>query len=302
MTTVPEEITIETRAGGRVAALAWGPADGAPVLGLHGWLDNAATFQRLAPLLPAGLRLVAADLPGHGLSEHRPAGAAYDFVGWIVDVLDMADALGWERFALLGHSLGGMIGLCAAGTAPERLSRVVTIDALGPLTREAAEAPAALARAISDRRSYLDRRPRPHADLEAAARFLQVANQALDHRAALVLAARGTRSTPEGLVWRADPRLRTGSLLRFTEAHVEAFFGHVACPVQVIHAEAGWPEVAEQIQRRLGWLPDARVVKVPGSHHAHLVNPEDMAAVVGSFLARDANARMPECQNAKMPE
>lgn len=266
-----------------MAAREWGPGQGDPVLCLHGWLDNAASFDRLAPRLQ-GLRLVAVDLPGHGLSEHRPAAAAYDFVGWIVDVFDIADALGWERFSILGHSLGGMIGLCAAGTMPLRIRRAVSMDSLGPLTREADEAPGALRDALEQRRAYLTRAPRPLRDLQSAARFMRVANPALDQRAARTLAARGTRATPEGLVWRADPRLRTGSLLRFTEAQVQAFFAQVTCPALILKARLGWPEVEAQIQRRLSYLVDARVVEVEGSHHAHLVNPDHVGPVVGAFL------------------
>ena len=289
MSRSPEEITLNPRGGQRVAARVWGPADGRPVLCLHGWLDNAASFDRLAPLLP-GLRLVAVDLPGHGLSEHRPAAAAYDFVGWIVDLFDLADDLGWQRFAVLGHSLGGMIGLCAAGTMPERITRVVSMDSLGPLTREAEEVPAALAEALEQRRSYLGRATRPLADLEGAERFMRVANPALDRAASLLLATRGTRQTSEGRVWRADPRLRSGSLLRLTEAQVTAFLKRVACPALIIRALDGWPALQELIRRRLPILPDARVVEVPGSHHAHLVNPEDVAPIVEAFLKPQLSA------------
>ena len=198
--------------------------------------------------------------------------------------MEAADALGWQRFAVLGHSLGGMIGTCAAGTAPGRITRVVTVDALGPLTREAPDTPAALEHSIDQRRIHLTRQPRPYPDLESAARFMEIANPALDHAAALILAARGTRSTPDGLVWRADPSIRTGSLLRFTEAQVEAFFRRVACPVLVVLAKDGWPEVPVQIERRLKTLSNARVLEVEGSHHVHLVNPEDVAPAIGEFL------------------
>ena len=59
-----------------LAAHLFGPEDGLPVIALHGWLDNANSFARLAPKL-AGLRIVALDLAGHGHSGHRPAGAGY---------------------------------------------------------------------------------------------------------------------------------------------------------------------------------------------------------------------------------
>jgi len=93
--------------GTRVAGLR-NSGDGPRVLALHGWLDNAASFVPLAPHL-ASLQLVAIDLPGHGHSAHLPAGASYTTAAAICHVLDVADALGWDRFSLLGHSMGAGI-------------------------------------------------------------------------------------------------------------------------------------------------------------------------------------------------
>ena len=61
-----------TLAGGRLAALAWGEPSAPTWLALHGWLDNAASFSRLAPLLCTrlGVRIVALDFSGHGHSLH----------------------------------------------------------------------------------------------------------------------------------------------------------------------------------------------------------------------------------------
>ncbi len=59
-----------------LAAHLFGPEDGLPVIALHGWLDNANSFVRLAPKLK-GLRIVALDMAGHGHSGHRPVGAGY---------------------------------------------------------------------------------------------------------------------------------------------------------------------------------------------------------------------------------
>ena len=106
--------------------------NGPKVLALHGWLDNAASFVPLAAHLD-GLDIAAPDLPGHGRSAHMPPGTDYTFVGAVHQVLDVADALGWERFALLGHSMGAGIASLVAAAVPERIERFVAIEALGAL-------------------------------------------------------------------------------------------------------------------------------------------------------------------------
>lgn len=119
-------------AGTTVAGLRSPGTGGQRVLALHGWLDNAASFVPLAAQLP-GLELVAIDLPGHGHSAHLPPGTQYNTPGAICHVLDVADALGWDRFVLLGHSMGAGIASLAATAAPERVERLIAIEALGGL-------------------------------------------------------------------------------------------------------------------------------------------------------------------------
>ena len=106
-----------------LAAHLFGPQQGIPVIALHGWLDNANTFARLAPRLH-GLRIVALDLAGHGYSDHRPVGAGYALWDYAHDVLRVAEQLGWQRFALLGHSLGAMVAAGeSTGALPDILER-----------------------------------------------------------------------------------------------------------------------------------------------------------------------------------
>ncbi|MED5315238.1 MAG: alpha/beta fold hydrolase, partial [Pseudomonadota bacterium] len=58
------------------AGLEWGDPDGYPILALHGWLDNALSFSVIAPFL-SEYRLIALDLSGQGLSDHRSPDATY---------------------------------------------------------------------------------------------------------------------------------------------------------------------------------------------------------------------------------
>ena len=77
-TVAPREYTLETKNGVCIGVKEWGSGP-KRVLGLHGWLDNAATFDRLAPLLPlADITLLAVDFVGHGKADWRPPGVPYD--------------------------------------------------------------------------------------------------------------------------------------------------------------------------------------------------------------------------------
>ena len=69
-----------------IRAKRWGEEGGIPTLCLHGFLDNAASFDRLAPKLH-GLDIVAMDFAGHGWSDHRPLGMPYSGLSDLHDIL-----------------------------------------------------------------------------------------------------------------------------------------------------------------------------------------------------------------------
>src|SRR3546814_5071589 len=81
----------------QLAAQVWGNDTSPPLLALHGWLDNAGSFPRLAPLLATEYQVIALDLPGHGHSDHLAAGARYHYLHYAPLVLAAADALSLDR-------------------------------------------------------------------------------------------------------------------------------------------------------------------------------------------------------------
>jgi len=109
---------------GVIAGKEWGPAGGQPWLAVHGWLDNAGTWDTFLPHFAKDKRVVAIDYPGHGLSSHIPKGATYSYVESIGYTERIVNFLGWEKFSFLGHSMGGNFGCHYATAFPEKLKVV----------------------------------------------------------------------------------------------------------------------------------------------------------------------------------
>lgn len=268
-----------------VAAHLYGPERGQPVIALHGWLDNAATFSRLAPLLD-GVRIVALDLPGHGHSDHRPPGAAYNIWDYAHDVLQTAEQFGWKRFSLLGHSMGAIVSVLLAGAMPDRIERLALIDGAIPYTGEADTAPQKLGESLQALLEVDDKRKPVYDSFEQAIAARMKGVGAVSHEAAESLALRGLMPVPGGYTWRTDARLMLPSPMRLSRAHALAFVHRVACPASLVLAEQGLmtqPAMLELIET----FPFARN-RLPGGHHLHLDDQpgaEAVAAIFNPFFA-----------------
>ena len=278
------EIRLPT-ARGELAALRGGTPGGPPLLCLHGWLDNAASFVPLAPHLAAH-DLVALDLPGHGASAHRAPGYDYAFVDWIHDVLDAMDALGWAQADWLGHSMGGAIASMVAAAAPERVRRLALVEALGPLAGDPADAATRLVDAVAARRAFRERPTRRIPDLDAAVAARLSATAASRSGIAQRIVARNLRPFEGGFAWRSDPRLTLPASLRLGEDTIRAVLRAIRAPVLVIAADpppAYFPAATREA--RLACLADGRSVGIPGGHHVHMERPDAVAAPLLDFFA-----------------
>jgi len=272
-------------AGSAVAGLRSTHDAGQRVLALHGWLDNAASFVPLAAALPA-LQLVAIDLPGHGHSAHLPPGTQYNTPGAICHVLDVADALGWERFTLLGHSMGAGIASLTAAAAPERVERLVAVEALGGLRGPEDETAQRLRDHVRAARALPSKKLRVFADLAAPVRARMMANQ-LSEPCARLLVERGVKPVEGGYSWCSDQRLMLPTAMRLSEAQIDDLLAAIECPTQVIYAtpaQSYYPEPLRSDRTRL--LRDGRLDVFPGTHHLHMEHPQVVADVIARFLAR----------------
>jgi len=278
----PELLCLSIR-GLELRAMAWGPKNAPPLLALHGWLDNCATFIPLMQHL-FGFRVVALDLPGHGHSDWRPASATYHFADWIPFAFDVADSLGWRGFSILGHCMGAGIGSLMAGACPERIERLVLIDGIGPGVYEDEETPERVATHLKQRLRTARRAPLPYKSRHEMAEKLSKVVEGLRPDCAQFLVERGSREVAGGYVWRCDPRLRRSLPIRFNEAQVLAFLRRIEAPTLVLRAHDGMPAPEGLVERRLSCVRNYTLIQCGGGHHLHMTRPAETAAEIVSWF------------------
>ena len=103
----------------------YGPADGAPVLALHGVQSHGERFRLLAEERLTSHRVVAPDLRGHGRSTWAPP---WNLEQHVDDLLATVEDEGLDRFAVVGHTFGRLLGLRLAARVPERVTHLALLD------------------------------------------------------------------------------------------------------------------------------------------------------------------------------
>lgn len=265
-----------------LAAIEYGDKKGEPVLALHGWLDNAMTFARLAPSLE-GLHIIAFDFAGHGLSQHKPAGSIYQLWEAVFDTLAVANALGWQRFSLLGHSLGAIVATMVAAVRPEAVKQLLLIDGLVAYSTQPEDFPLQLqAACYGFAKSFNRQQVKVYDSLDIMIKKRQQGLVPISYEAACYLLERGVLVVNNGYVWRTDSRLMIASPVPLTEEAAWSYAEAVKCPICLVLASQGLWIDNKNFMRRLAKMACETVV-LEGGHHLHLDAEGSAKQVADSF-------------------
>lgn len=265
-----------------MAALEWHEGD-MPVIAIHGWLDNAASFQPIAPLLK-NTHLLAPDLIGHGHSDHLPESADYHLADGCRWIVALADAMGWERFALIGHSMGAAIASITAAAVPERVAGLLMIDGIGPLAVRPEQEVKRL-RLLFYEAAKGEKPARPWHDIDSAVKVRQrLGRFAIGTDAATLLARRGMVKTEDGYLWRHDERLQEAGTHYYSEEQAETILRNIEAPTMLISADDGAFVGWKGLESRKACIPQLKHVGLHGCHHLHMEHPKAVAMVINDFL------------------
>lgn len=267
--------------GLRLSALEW-PGEGLPILALHGWLDNAASFIPLGEAMH-GYHILALDLPGHGHSDHLPPSAHYHMADNLHIIDALADAMGWRQLILLGHSLGAAIAVLAAAAMPQRVAAICLLDGVGPIALTPQQEVGRLRELFAITGHSQPRRSFP--DINMAVRIRQRHGRfAISQSAARLIVERNLRNTAGEWWWRYDEKVKEFSTHYYCEEQVQGILSAIECPAMLLAAEEGALKNWAGFDARVSTLAGLQHVQLPGGHYLHMEAPQRVAEVLIRFI------------------
>jgi pimeloyl-ACP methyl ester carboxylesterase len=185
----------------------------------------------------------------------------YHFIDHVSVVNLVVDKLGWDKFQLIGHSMGQQICCAVAAGLGQRIKKLCLIEGFGPSSIPANLTASLLAKGLKDRRTLTMRAPRVYPSMQAAAEARVGANAriaTIDLKSALVLSKRGMRKVGSRAVgehrdtaveFTQDPKMTGTPLIMFSDEQVLAIMGAIVAPTLCILAASGLPLPHNMLQR-----------------------------------------------------
>lgn len=268
---------------GQLVAKQWGPDDGQPVLVLHDWFDNAGSFDALVPFLKPEFKIVALDLPGHGLSSHLEPGSDYTGDRYVEDVAIAVDQFQWDVFSVVGHGMGAGIGYYLGLLYPDRVTRLVAMEGSFPASCvdqgvDVAELRSCWSGAVRHTEEEILRLLESRGvDVKSGAKLLmtrgcsRVADGRYVFNGDWKVGCARPRGVYPGVFHRDSPRFRNSMLVLRKDTE---------------HLSLSRIDAVEAFLRFVGAERCSKFsfTSVPGGRNAHITNPETIAHYVNDFL------------------
>ncbi|KAF8793975.1 Serine hydrolase-like protein like [Argiope bruennichi] len=290
----PQEIRIPTSYG-FIAAKVWGEEHHEPVLALHGWQDNAGTFDKLIPLLNQDFYVVAIDLPGRGLSSHFPNGAIYHYLNILLEIKRVVDYLKWETFSIISHSLGGAYALLYCCIYPESVITTVLLDFVKPFSHDENAMRYVLCQNMEELlkvEQKLLKQPPVYSYKEARERLIRgLLNQITEEEADILLKrACQLSKCGTGVIFSRDIRTQAKLSSEFSHDTLKAYLRNMRNNLLIILGKDA-PELhglREGMNDFLNLYKETcknfQLAEIDGNHYVHLNNPGRVAPVINNFL------------------
>jgi pimeloyl-ACP methyl ester carboxylesterase len=269
----------------------WGNESAPPLLLLHGGKDHARSWDWVARDLRDDYHVIAPDLRGHGDSAWT-LGGHYTINEFVLDLAQLIDTLSLHPLTIVSHSLGGAVSLQYTAIYPERVTKLVAVEGLGPPPKMIAErmnVPAwqQVADWIKQVRALSGRIPRRYPTIDAAAARMQEENGFLSAEQAHHLTVHGVARNEDGTFsWKFDNYARAFYPQSFDPEERKAMWERISCPTLLVRGTESWAS-DPSLDGRLDAFTNAELANVEGAGHwVHHDRLDEFLEIVRSFLAR----------------
>lgn len=281
---VPESRFFQSQ-GLRLHYLDWGNEDAPLMLLVHGGRDHCRSWDLIARSLQPHFHVLAPDLRGHGDSDWTKGGS-YSLTEYVYDLSRLVRSTAADQVTMVGHSMGGMVGLIYAGTFPDQVSALVVLDGVTVLP-SAKRVPAheRIAKWVGQLDKLEDREPRRYRTIEDAAAQMRANNTRLPSELAQHLAAFGLRrNKDETYSWKFDPYQRAMAPHRLSPEDHVSLWSRITCPTLLLHAEESFLESPETAGLA-NCFEQARTETISGAGHwLHHEKPDEVLYSIRTFL------------------
>lgn len=280
----------------------YGPRNVRPILALHGWQDNLGTFDKLVPLMPSYLGVLAIDLPGHGRSSHLPDGIMYHSLSHFVYCIFLVmKEYNWDKVSIMGHSMSSMFGFLFASLHPDKVDLLIGIDVLKPRYRQPSTEIAIMQYKfdkffISNERNreIAFREPPSFTYEEMKEKLYQGSGESINKdKLHHILDRNITKSTqyPDKYYFSRDDRVKLYVEFLATPEYSKELAKRIKAPFLSIKGGASEFFIEDHYEEVLETLktnnPNFETfILTEGTHHLHLNNADKISDVINSFIEK----------------
>jgi pimeloyl-ACP methyl ester carboxylesterase len=263
----------------------WGNDAAPPLILIHGGRDHCRSWDDVARALQPHFHVLAPDLRGHGDSEWAK-GSSYSLSDYVYDLTRLVRSAAVDKAAIVGHSMGGMIGLMYAGAYPDKVSRLAVLDGVTvlpgpprtPIHERISEWVAQLDRIAERENRYIR-------SVAEAAERISAHNKRLTPEQALHLASHGVKRNADGSYsWKFDQYQQARAPYRLSPDDHIALWSRIACPTLLLRGNESFlpdPETAGVREH----FRQANLVTIAGAGHwLHHDKLDEVLGVLRPFL------------------
>ncbi len=267
----------------------WGNEDAPPMLLVHGGRDHCRNWDWVAERLRDDYHIIAPDLRGHGDSQWV-IGGGYNQIDYVYDIAQLLSQKNMTPTTIIGHSLGGSISLLYSGLYPKTVTKLVSIEGMGPppaMIKERIEQPMEdrLTLWVNELRKLSGRIPKRYPSLEEAYERMQKENPHLTEDQARHLTIHGSNQNEDGSYsWKFDNYVRNFPPIGLNFEDQYGLYKRISCPTLLIRGAESWAMDPEK-DGRANTFQNVQVASIEDAGHwVHHDQLEVFIKLVKGFL------------------